>query len=203
VTTVVELVVESPVQPWIDLGLAVADHDGRHVATVGSIAVRFVPGDRGLVAWGLADCPNGVDSIDGLATHHLEPGVAGDAGGALGVVGWDHVVVMTSSLDRTCAAIEAATGATLKRIREAGPIRQGFHRLGELIVEVVETDRHTLPTASFWGFVWNVADLEGVCDRLGPDVVTPPKDAVQRGRRIASVRAAAGLCVPLALMTPA
>ena len=198
-TTLVELVIESQMQPWIDLGLSV-HHD---VAAVGSISLRFVPGDRGVVAWGLADCPHRVETIDGLSTHHLEPAAPGTAADALGVVGWDHVVVMTSSLDRTCGAIEEATAAPLKRIREAGPIRQGFHRLGEIIVEVVETDRHTLPAASFWGFVWNVADLDAVCDRLGPELVTPPKEAVQRGRRIASVRATAGLGVPVAFMTPA
>jgi hypothetical protein len=197
-TTVVELVVESPVQPWTELGLAVVDD----VAMVGSIAVRFVPGDGGLVGWGLAQCPQAVDSIDGLPTHHLDALAPGTAGDALGVVGWDHVVVMTSSLERTCGAIEGATGAPLKRVREAGAIRQGFHRLGELIVEVVETDRHTAPHAAFWGFVWNVADLDAVCERLGPQLVTAPKQAVQPGRRIASVRATAGLGLPLALMTP-
>ncbi len=197
-TTVVELVVESPVQPWIDLGLPVVDG----VATIGSIAIRFVPGDGGVTAWTLADCPHEVDSIDGLTTHHGESGPSRGAGDGLGIVGWDHLVVMTSSLERTCGAIESATGAPLKRIREVGSIRQGFHRLGELIVEVVETHRHTLPTASFWGFVWNVADLDAVCERLGPDRVTAPKAAVQSGRRIASVSASAGLAVPLALMTP-
>ena len=48
----------------------------------------------------------------------------------LGAIGLDHVVVTTDSLERTCAAIEAATGAPLKRVREVGEIRQGFHRLG-------------------------------------------------------------------------
>ncbi|MEZ5272408.1 MAG: hypothetical protein R2694_08895 [Ilumatobacteraceae bacterium] len=109
---------------------------------------------------------------------------------------------MTSSLERTCAAIEAATAAPLKRIREAGAIRQGFHRLGELIIEVVESPQVTAPTAAFWGFVWNVGDLHEVCVRLGPEVIGLPKAAVQPGRFIATVRAGLGLGVPLALMTP-
>ena len=90
----------------------------------------------------------------------------------------------------------------MKRIREAGAIRQGFHRLGELIIEVVESPQVTSSHASFWGFVWNVADLHEVCARLGPDVVSPPKPAVQPGRFIATVRAQVGLGLPLALMTP-
>ena len=50
--------------------------------------------------------------------------------------------------------------------------------------------------------MWNVADLHEACDRLGPDVVSLPKAAVQPGRFIATVRAAVGLGLPLALMTP-
>jgi hypothetical protein len=55
--------------------------------------------------------------------------------------------------------------------------------------------------ASFWGFVLNVADIDAAFERLGPDVLSPPKQAVQPGRRIASFRSAAGLGAPIALMT--
>jgi hypothetical protein len=111
------------------------------------------------------------------------------------------VVVMTSSLERTCGAIEASTGAVLKRIREAGAIRQGFHRLGEVIVEVVESSQVTAPEAAFWGFVWNLRDLHGACDRLGPDIMSLPKAAVQPGRFIATVRGSVGARLPLAFMS--
>jgi hypothetical protein len=198
VTLVAELVVQSAVEPWQRLGLQV--HDG--VAVVGSIALRFEPGDGGVVSWGLCVEHGVPPHIDGLATHPAEPPSAAAGEHPLGIDGWDHLVVMTSSLERTCGAIEAATGAPLKRIREAGAVRQGFHRMGELVIEVVETAQVTSATASFWGFVWNVRDLDDACRRLGPDLVTAPKGAVQPGRRIATVRSAAGVGVPLALMTP-
>ncbi|MEY4175448.1 MAG: hypothetical protein RI900_2613 [Actinomycetota bacterium] len=197
-TLVAELVVQSAVEPWQRLGLEVHDN----VAVIGGIALRFVPGNGGVVAWGLTDMVPVPSEIDGLPTHAAEPPVAPGPDHALGISGWDHLVVMTSSLERTCGAIDVATGASLKRIREAGPVRQGFHRMGELVIEVVETTQVTSPTASFWGFVWNVHDLDAVCARLGPELVTPPKNAVQPGRRIATVRTAAGVGVPLALMTP-
>lgn len=202
-TTVGELVVASPVEPWQALGLHV---DGA-TARIGGITLRFVPvgadGRAGVIGWGLVGAPDEVVDIDGLATHHLADGPGGPVvADDLGIVGWDHLVINTSSLERTCSAIEAATGAPLKRIRDAGAIRQGFHRLGELIIEVVEAPQVTAPTASFWGFVWNVADLHGVCERLGPDVVSLPKAAVQPGRFISTVRAGVGLGVPLALMSP-
>jgi len=206
VTAVVALEVVSPVEPWQAIGLHIVD--GR--TTVGGIELRFrqpVGGEAVRIdRWVLADCPQQVTDIDGLATVHADPDESGSSiEGALNPLGaarFDHLVVMTSSLERTCGAIEAATGEPLKRIREAGPIRQGFHRLGGLIIGVVESDRVTAPTASFWGFVLIVDDLDAVYARLGDDLVSAPKAAVQPGRMIASFRGAAGLGLPIALMTP-
>ena len=201
-TSVAELVVASPVEPWQAIGLHVVDG----VARIGGIALRFVPvgadGREGVISWGLTGSPAEVADIDGLATHHVDGPPAGPTEHPLGIAGFDHLVVMTSSLERTCGAIEAATGEPLKRIREAGPIRQGFHRLGELIIEVVESAQVTAPQASFWGFVWNLTDLHEACAQLGPEIVSLPKAAVQPGRFIATVRAQVGLGLPLALMTP-
>ena len=148
-TAVGELVIASSVEPWRAIGLQV--NDG--VARVGGIALRFVPasgGRGGVISWGLVGSLTGSVDIDGLATHHLEEALEGGRDHALDIVGFDHLVVMTSSLERTCGAIEAATGEPLKRIREAGAVRQGFHRLGELIIEVVESPQVTATTASFW-----------------------------------------------------
>ena len=201
-TAVGELVVASAVEPWQAIGLEVTDG----VARVGGIALRFVQPTpeqpAGVVGWGLLGSPTSLDTIDGLVTTHLEAPPDGPGEHSLGIAGFDHLVVMTSSLERTSAAIEAATGEPLKRIREAGAIRQGFHRLGELIIEVVESHQVTAPLASFWGFAWNLTDLHETCGQLGPSLVSAPKPAVQPGRFIASVRATAGLGLPLALMTP-
>ncbi len=194
----VELVVECEVEPWERLGVAITGG----ITQVGGVRLRFEPGTRGLVAWGLADLPAPVDLIDGLPTRAVEPPAGPPPEHPLGIVGFDHVVVTTSSLERTCGAIEAATGAPLKRVREAGPVRQGFHRLGEVIVEVVESAQVSGQEAGFWGFVWNLADVHAACARLGPEVVSAPKPAVQPGRFIATVRREVGLPVPLALMTP-
>lgn len=201
-TAVVELVVSGPVAPWESIGLRFTDG----VATVGGVGLR-VTGDGPvppvMVGWTLAGSPGTPASIDGLATTHVaEPPAPVDGVHPLGATAFDHVVVMTSSIERTCGEIERVTGEPLKRIREAGPVRQGFHRLGPLIVEVVESDRVTSDEASFWGFVLVVDDLHEVAGRLGPDVLSPPKAAVQPGRFIASFRAQVGLGVPVALMTP-
>ena len=195
-TTVGELVIAGPAEPWEVIGLDVSDGCAR----VGGIVLRFRGEGSGITEWSLVDLPETVADIDGLPTRCLD-----DAPGtprATEALAWDHLVVMTSSLERTCGAIEAATAAPLKRIRDAGAIRQGFHRLGELIVEVVESAQVITDVAQFWGFVWVVDDLHDWCDRLGPEVIGLPKPAVQPGRFIATVRPALGLGVPLALMTP-
>ena len=83
-------------------------------------------------------------------------------------------------------------------------MRQGFHRIGSggLIVEIVERPEVTDRLARFWGVVVNVDDLDAACALLGAERIGQPKDAVQPGRRIATVRTGVGLGVPLALMTP-
>lgn len=82
-------------------------------------------------------------------------------------------------------------------------MRQGFHRIGRsgLIVEVVSRPDIPDGPATFWGLVLNVDDLDAACERIGADRVSPPKDAVQPGRRIATLSAELDLGLPVALMT--
>ena len=113
----------------------------------------------------------------------------------------DHVVVMTNNLERTCEAVTEVTGCPLKRVREVGEIRQGFHRVGEggVILEVVE--RADVSRTSLWGLVIATPSFDDLVQAAG-DLVSEPKDAVQPGRRISTVKAKAGLGIPVALMTP-
>ena len=113
----------------------------------------------------------------------------------------DHVVLMTDNLDRTCEAVTEVTGCPLKRVREVGEIRQGFHRVGEngVILEVVE--RADVSRTSLWGLVIATPSFDHLVHAAG-ELVSEPKDAVQPGRRISTVKAGAGLGIPVALMTP-
>jgi hypothetical protein len=190
-TRLVALDIAGPIEPWQGLGLTV--HDG--VAMVGGIALRFVDGGTGIRAWELSSDAQGPEAIDGLPTRWVEPhGFEPNA-----TIILDHVVVMTGDLNRTCDAISEAAAQPLKRIREAGGGRQqGFFRLGEAIIEVVGP---VGDAATLWGLVLNVDDIHEVCDRLGPDVISLPKPAVQPGRFIATVRASYGLGTAVALMS--
>jgi hypothetical protein len=202
------LAVVGDADTWRSLGLTVTD-DGM-IPLVGA-SIRLVsgsgdPGGSGIVGWalsGVAGAAGVAVDVDGLATEVVAPSAPVYADHPLGASGLDHVVVSTADLERTSAAIAEVTGCELKRIREVGTMRQGFHRIGRggLIMELVE--RPDLPEgpASFWGLVLIVEDLDAACELIGADRISPPKDAVQPGRRIATIRADVGLGLPVALMT--
>ena len=132
--------------------------------------------------------------MDGLRTRIVAPRTPTFARHLLGAIGLDHVVVLTGDLARTSDAVAGATGSELRRIREAGEVRQGFHRIGRggLVVEIVERAELGDDPADFWGVVVNVEDLDAACELLGEELIGAPKDAVQPGRRIATLRTAAG-----------
>lgn len=138
-----------------------------------------------------------------LATGGAVPAARHDSG----AFELDHVVLLTDSLERTSEAVHATLGLECRRVREAGTVRQAFHRFADAggsrgcIIEIVESER--VERTTLMGVVVNVRDLFGLADRLGPDVMSMPKPAVQRGRYIATVRRAAGLGTAVALMTPA
>ncbi len=198
--TVEWLTIGGPVDPWRRLGLVVTD-DG--------LVPLFGPGLRlsgeagsGIRGWALSGLTEAVTTIDGLPTETVAPAIPLLVEHPLGAIGLDHVVVVTDDLERTSVALDAATGSPLKRVREAGALRQGFHRLGPLIVELVERAGLVDGPASFWGLVLNVEDLDVAVSHIGPDLIGPAKPAVQPGRSIATVREEAGLGLPVALMTP-
>lgn len=205
--TLDELVVADAADAWRACGFAV-DSD---VCVIGEVRIRFAPeeGRRGLSGWSLRGI--GSTELDGLTATRSEqplPGVA--PAHPNGVTALDHVVAISSDLDRTVAALEAA-GLDLRRIREeptpAGAPRQAFFRLGQAILEVVQEPAEATERsggdrpAFFWGLAFIAPDLDATVAFLG-DRAGEARDAVQPGRRIATLRREAGLSLPVALMTP-
>ncbi len=200
------LTIQADREQWQVCGLVAPDADDDPL--IGGVRFTFLGADgndntnpgAGFISWSI-DGLTGTGSIDGITTTARPTAPAGRDESPLGIVSIDHVVINTDDLERTSDAFADATGCELRRIREVSEeMRQGFHRLGNVIVEIVE--RKGAPAgASLWGIVFNVADLDRACEWLGPDVVSPPKDAVQEGRRIATLRSLAGLGVPVALMS--
>lgn len=208
-STIAELVVGGSPEPWENFGFSLlsvsADESRFSLGDVVLVVRQALP--PGMVSWtllmGESDVVGGI-SIDGIATHVVGQGeipkITSVGVGAIGCIGVDHVVVRTNSLDITCDAITQATGAPVKRVRDAGSgVQQAFHKLGSVVVEVVESPQRVEAT-HLWGFVVNVADINGLSQFMGPDVLGAPKPATQPGRHIASARSGAALGVPLAVM---
>jgi hypothetical protein len=209
VTTIAELHIGDDPLLWQAIGL---DVDAGHTAHVGHVRLHFHrdADRRGILRWVLAGTPDeDVSDVDGLVTGHGEPPTRAGLAPShlLGAEVIDHLVVGTPDVDRTVRALERGLGLSLRRTRDgesAGEkIRQAFFRMGEVVLELVgppEPDPAGGP-ATFWGLAFTVTSIEEAVDFLGPDLVSAPKAAVQPGRWIATVRPAAGLSVPLALMS--
>jgi hypothetical protein len=202
-TTMSELSIGADPRAWERVGLAV---DGAS-ARVGAITLRLsadAADGTGVAAWGLADLPEqsrGITSIDGLPTFAAEAATTPAESNPMGALRVELVSVFTTSIERTVAAIEQATGIGLRALRESERYRVGFVRLGEALAEVGQSSRATGDAASFGGMILVVDDLPGLCDRLGPDVISEPRIAVQYGRHIATFRPATELGAPIAVMT--
>jgi hypothetical protein len=120
----------------------------------------------------------------------------------MGALKLELITVATTSLLRTADAIEAVTGEPLKSVRRSAEGSVGFIGLGEVLAEIAQSSRAPADHATFGGFIIVVAQLEQLTARLGPDVISEPRIAVQYGRHIATFRVSAGLGTPVAVMTP-
>jgi hypothetical protein len=216
--TIDEIVLADRPERWQEIGFAVRDAR----VQLGSARLRLAGEDagRGIVEWSLRGIERA--ELDGLPTTvseapppsagaGAEPGPPADhAEHANGVTAIDHVVAMTPDLDRSVRALQGA-GLDLRRLREeptpAGAPRQAFFRLGEVILEVVQEPERVVAErgepdgpARLWGLALLAPDLDRTVAALSPHAGAV-RDAVQAGRRIATLKRSAGLAVPVALMS--
>jgi hypothetical protein len=205
--TIEELRVGDGPESWEALGFAV---DG-DACVVGDVRIRLAGtgSGKGLTGWSLRDFEG--DELDGLPIVRSDSPPPTEAPKhPNGIAAIDHVVAISSDLDRTVAALQAA-GLDLRRIREeptpAGAPRQAFFRLGAVILEVVQAPEEAIERtggdrpAFFWGLAFVAPDLDATVASLG-DRVSEIRPAIQPGRRIATLRRTAGLTVSVALITP-
>jgi hypothetical protein len=196
------LSIADPIDLWRHLGFTVAQGGA---CRIGGLRLQLGAAGHGIVGWELT----GVDSFDELPTAIGPPGptqpidmpTSGAAEHPNGVTTLDHVVVATPDLSRTIVAFETA-GVSLRRTREAAPtMTQAFFKLGQVIIEVIGSPTAADPgPATFWGLTFTVTDLNATAVLLG-ERLRPVKEAVQRGRRIATLDRAAGSSVPIAFMS--
>ncbi len=205
--TIDEITVADPPDAWTAAGFSV-DPDG--VCRIGTVRVRLVGRDQGkrILGWALRDAREGsLDAgLDGLPTTASESAPAEPGAHENGATHIDHVVIFTPRLDVTAAAIVAA-GMPARGQRDSdtygAPMRQVFFRLGEVILELIGTpDVVNEGEPGFFGLAHTVSDLDATAVLLGEHLGNL-KDAVQPGRRIATLRhKELGMSVATALMSP-
>lgn len=205
--TIDEILVGDPPEAWEAAGFTV-DDDG--TCRIGSVRVRLVGRDGGkrILGWSLRDVPAArlADGrLDGLPTTVSDTEPAAPASHPNGARHIDHVVLLSPNLPRTTAALDGI-GLTPRGERESdtygAPMRQIFFRLGEVILELVGGTEPGEGDPGFFGLAITVDDLDAAGELLGPHL-GDAKDAVQEGRRIATVRHRdLGMSVATALMSP-
>lgn len=204
--TIDEIVVGDDPDRWRDAGFTV-DDDG--TCRVGQVRVRLVGREDGkrIHDWSLRDLTTPVDDgLDGLPTRASTAPPSEPAEHANGVRLIDHIVLATPDPPRTTAAFETA-GLRALRTRPTDtygtPLLQTFFRTGEVIVELIGPQEPSGdgPTG-FFGLAYTVDDLDATVAHLGAHVGAP-KDAVQPGRRIATLRHRdLDVSVPTAFLSP-
>ena len=185
---------------WATAGFTV--HDDR--VRIGSTTIVCDPcAGQGIAVVGIDGL---IDKVDGLPIGLAGAPVTPAAEHRNRVTGFDHLVAMSPSIDRTAdALIDAGVQRRRTRRFEMGgeTRRQDFFWLGDVILELVGVDgAEGAGPAAFWGLALECDDLDLAASRLGEALGTV-KDAVQPGRRIATVRTRElGISVPIALMSP-
>ncbi len=218
----VALTVADEPSTWSTLGFRVTDG----VTRIGSTEIHFAgPGaGRGIVSWDIAGLPPEQGAIDGIPistdrivdpTGHETPADIQGAHSNL-VCGIDHVVVSTPDVERTVGTLESL-GLECRRRREGAAygsqtMRQAFFWLGDpdaadqrVVLEVVGPETvdpsQSDHPATFFGLALVSSNLDATAQFFGAHM-NPPVDAVQHGRRIATLSSKAGSSVALAFMTP-
>jgi hypothetical protein len=197
VTELLSLAVADEPAAWAAIGFAVAD--GR--VRVGGVEIELVGRGRGtgIVGWTLTGDLEA--DIDGLPTVSGAPADGERVEHPNGALALDHVVVLTPDFERTRSAL-AEAGFDLRAERDMRGTRMAFYRLGPTILELVaEPGGDATGPARFWGLVAVLPSVDDVDPALAAHL-GEPRDAVQPGRRIATLSRDAGISPALAFMTP-
>jgi hypothetical protein len=192
------LAIADPPEAWRSAGFSVVDDR----LLVGDVVLHLDGEGGGIRGWAVTGVAAG-QVVDGLSVVDVPQAAAG-VPHPNGTSELDHLVVTSPDRRRTLAAL-AAVGLEPRRTRDVTlggtPSQQTFFRMGAPILELVTpVEPSGDGPAVLWGLAFTVDDLDATAALLGP-ALGRVKEAVQPGRRIASLRHRdVGVSVPVAFL---
>jgi len=193
---------------WRDAGFTVEDDE----VVLGPVSMRL---GAGAGAPGLVfdrSHPDGAPSFAGIPWTHSSVARAPVAAHANGIDDVDHVVIMAPDGRAMRRAIDAA-GFEIRRERPATIAGRSMVQLfvwaGDALLEIVTAagppaeaaSESSSSAASVWGIAVTAPDLDATAAWFG-DRAGAPREAVQAGRRISTVRRdAVGCSIEIAVMS--
>ncbi len=204
------IVVGDEPDSWRAAGFRVDGSEARF----GKVVIELVgaEGDRGVLGWSLAGVAGDVEQIPTVVSSPersrttdvpAEPGAAGHTNSVFAV---DHVVVETGDVDRTVQAFADVGMGERRRSTMTTPMgerQQSFLWAGRVIVEVVgPVEPDSEAAMGIWGLAFVSSNLQTTAHVLAENL-SEPRDAVQPGRKIATMRTCAlDISVPIVVMSP-
>lgn len=204
--SVQRLIIGDEPSSWAAAGF---DVDGDKV-TLGKTTLELVgaEGRRGICGWVIDGVTTDIDGLPTVVLPEFEQPTPVTHRNMVFAV--DHVVVSSPDPARTSKAFSDVDIAERKQRSYAGPDgvphEQRFFWAGRVIIELMgpTTPRPGVAEepAKFWGLALASANLEVASQELG-DLLSEPKDAVQPGRKISTLRTKdLDISVPIALLSP-
>lgn len=116
------------------------------------------------------------------------------------VKGIDHIVFLTFDLKKLEESFQKFQLFPLRKL-EMKDRTYCFFKVGDILLEFIEPtkDCQQLGVTRFWGIAFR-ADVERVAQKLG-EMVSPLKEAKQKGRRICTLKRDAGFPFPVAFIS--
>ena len=198
------IVVGDDPDAWRAAGFRVVGNE----VSFGKAVVELAGSDaeRGVLGWSIDGVDTDIEQIPTVPRGASRDARTGSPDHTNAMFAIDHVVVQTGDVDQTVQAFVDVGMAERRRATmsmPAGERQQAFLWAGRVIVEIVgpvEPD----PEAGMgiWGLALVSSNLKTTAHVLAANM-SEPRDAIQPGRKIATVRTRAlDISVPIVVMSP-
>ena len=198
--TIAELHVGDDPSAWERLGFCINENR----SLIGRTEVVFSDGPKGIHSWVLRNSmPSQFGPIPTTFTENPVPNPS--IAHPNGSIGFHHVVLMVPAFDIGKTALSNA-GVQVEQGRPFGSTEKAMLRsapkMGDIELELIGPESEDRSRIwELWGLVIAVSDIDATSELLG-DLLGQVKPAVQKHRRIATLKKEAELGVAVAFLGP-